>query len=400
VFSQLFFFLSFPLGICFCSLSLFATNLTLDVPAKPPLFAECPLQSAQDCKTGISMVGMKRLSPALGLATFLLASTALFPTARAQSAPLTLPLWPHATPEPPQTTEPETDTTKPTDNQISGRRVVRLTNVTLPTLTVYPPHGQNTGAAVLVFPGGGYRILVTDGEGTDACHWLNSIGITCILVKYRVPQPPGDAGHYPADPSDLEDAQQAMRLTRAHAAEWNIDPTHIGVMGFSAGANLAVLLCTHPNDDHVASTPAAPDTNPHEFTPSTFLIQAENDRGYGRNALVYYAALMDAHVPAELHYYATGGHGFGMHPPNAPEEDWPHLATAWLRSINILPPRDDNRRNNRGTNDSGGAPSPCPTPQPPGPGRPATTPPINQPSTNPASTASTQPNPNCWSTQP
>jgi len=432
VFSQLFFFLSFPLGICFCSLSLFATNLTLDVPAKPPLFAECPLQSAQDCKTGISMVGMKRLSPALGLATFLLASTALFPTARAQSAPLTLPLWPHATPEPPQTTEPETDTTKPTDNQISGRRVVRLTNVTLPTLTVYPPHGQNTGAAVLVFPGGGYRILVTDGEGTDACHWLNSIGITCILVKYRVPQPPGDAGHYPADPSDLEDAQQAMRLTRAHAAEWNIDPTHIGVMGFSAGANLAVLLCTHPNDDHVASTPAAPDVNPHlnaradfaiivypaylaippenkelnptyapnEFTPSTFLIQAENDRGYGRNALVYYAALMDAHVPAELHYYATGGHGFGMHPPNAPEEDWPHLATAWLRSINILPPRDDNRRNNRGTNDSGGAPSPCPTPQPPGPGRPATTPPINQPSTNPASTASTQPNPNCWSTQP
>ena len=378
------------------------------------------------------MVGMKRLSPALGLATLVLASTALFPTARAQSAPLTLPLWPHATPEPPQTTEPETDTTKPTDNQISGRRVVRLTNVTLPTLTVYPPHGQNTGAAVLVFPGGGYRILVTDGEGTDACHWLNSIGITCILVKYRVPQPPGDAGHYPADPSDLEDAQQAMRLTRAHAAEWNIDPTHIGVMGFSAGANLAVLLCTHPNDDHVASTPAAPDVNPHlnaradfaiivypaylaippenkelnptyapnEFTPSTFLIQAENDRGYGRNALVYYAALMDAHVPAELHYYATGGHGFGMHPPNAPEEDWPHLATAWLRSINILPPRDDNRRNNRGTNDSGGAPSPCPTPQPPGPGRPATTPPINQPSTNPASTASTQPNPNCWSTQP
>ena len=378
------------------------------------------------------MVGMK-CSPALGLATCALLSTALFlPAAHAQTQPLTLPLWPHATPEPPQTTAPETDTTVPTDNLIDGRRTARITNVTVPTLTVYPPHDHNTGAAALVFPGGGYRILAWDGEGLDACHWLNSIGITCILVKYRVAQPQGDAGHYPADPADLEDAQQAMRLTRAHAADWHIDPTHIGVMGFSAGANLAVLLCTHPNDDHVASTPAAPDTNPHinaradfaiivypaylaiapantelnptyapnEFTPSTFLIQAENDRGYGRNALVYYAALMDAHVPAELHYYATGGHGFGMHPPNAPEEDWPHLATAWLRSINILPPRDDNRRNNRGTSDNGGAPSPCPTPQPPGPGRPATTPPINQPSTNPASTASTQPNPNCWSTQP
>jgi acetyl esterase/lipase len=375
------------------------------------------------------MVRMKHLVPALGLASLLL----VLPSAHAQTQPLTLPLWPHTTPEPPQTADAETDTTKPTDNTISGRRVVRLTNVTAPTLTVYPPHGENTGAAVLVFPGGGYRILVTDGEGTDACHWLNSIGITCILVKYRVPQPPGDAGHYPADPSDLEDAQQAMRLTRAHAADWHLDPTHIGVMGFSAGANLAVLLCTHPNDDHVASTPAAPDVNtalsgradfaiivypaylavppdnkelnptyaPNEFTPSTFLIQAENDRGYGRNALVYYGALLDAHIPAELHYYATGGHGFGMHPPNAPEENWPRLATAWLRSINILPPRDDGHEGHRGNDATGGAPSPCPMPQPPGPGRPPTpATSSNPPASNANPSAANQPNPNCWSTQP
>jgi len=379
------------------------------------------------------MVRMKCFSPALALASLLL----FFPAAQAhsQTPPLTLPLWPHATPEPPATTAPETDTTTPTDNFISGRRVVRLTNVTIPTLTVYPPHGENTGAAVLVFPGGGYRILVTDGEGTDACHWLNSVGITCILVKYRVAQPAGDAGHYPADPADLEDAQQAMRLTRAHAAEWHLDPTHIGVMGFSAGANLAALLCTHPNDDHVASTPAAPDVNPrisaradfaiivypaylaippantelnpvyapNEFTPSTFLIQAENDRTYARNALVYYGALLDAHIPAELHFYATGGHGFGMHPPNAPEENWPRLATAWLRTINILPPADDHHdhhRDDRNANDSGSAPSPCPTPQPPGPGRPTTTPAINPPTPNPSSSSTTQPNPNCWSTQP
>ena len=390
------------------------------------------------------MVGMKSFSPTLGLITFaLLVTTAYTSTAQAQTEPVTLPLWPHGTPETPQTTEPETDTTKPTDNILSGHRVVRLTNVTAPTLTVYPPHGQNTGAAVLVFPGGGYRILVTDGEGTDACHWLNSIGVTCILVKYRVPQPTGEAGHYPADPSDLEDAQQAMRLTRAHAADWHLDPAHIGVMGFSAGANLAALVSTHPNDDHVASTPAAPDVpgvhgrlngetmltdpisaranfailvypaylvappdnttldptyTPNEFTPSTFLIQAEND-SYGRNAIVYYAALMDAHIPAELHYYATGGHGFGMHPPNAPEENWPRLATAWLRSINILPPRDSDRRSPDAI--GGGAPSPCPNPQPPNPSHTASgSTATNPPSSNSNSSTTTQPNPNCWTTQP
>jgi acetyl esterase/lipase len=375
------------------------------------------------------MVGMKSIAPVLGLATLTLFSIALFaPAARAQTQPLTLPLWSHAAPEPPQTTAPETDTTKPTDGLLSGHRVVRLTNVTVPTLTVYPPHGENTGAAVLVFPGGGYHVLVTDGEGTDACHWLNSIGLTCILVKYRVPQPDGAAGHYPADPSDLEDAQQAMRLTRTHAADWHINPAHIGVMGFSAGANLAVLLSTHPNDDHIASTPAAPDVDtaisaranfaiivypaylavppenttldpaysPNEFTPSTFLIQAENDRGYGKNALVYYSALMDAHIPAELHYYATGGHGFGMHPPNAPEENWPRLATAWLRSINILPLREGRRASDM---TGGGVAAPCPMPQPPTPGRPATGSANNSnpPTTN---SSATQPNPNCWSTQP
>ena len=382
------------------------------------------------------MVGMKTLSPALGLATLALLSVALFtpaftPNAHAQAQQVTLPLWPTGAPEPPQTTAPEADITKPTDHFISGHRTARLTNITIPNLTVFSPHGQNTGAAVLVFPGGGYQILAWDGEGLDPCHWLNSIGITCILVKYRVPQPLGEPGHYPDDPSDFEDAQQAMRLTRAHAAEWHIDPTHIGVMGFSAGANLAVLLSTHPNDDHVESTPAASEVNPrisaradfaiivypaylvlppdntdlnpvytpNEFTPSTFLIQAENDRSYGHNALVYYSALMDAHIPAELHYYATGGHGFGMHPPNAPEEHWPHLAESWLRTINILPPREDHRA----TGPSGPIPSPCPMPQPPAPGRiSSTTSPTNPPSTNPTPnpSAANSPNPNCWSTQP
>jgi acetyl esterase/lipase len=338
-----------------------------------------------------------------------LASSALVSTAQAQQT--VLPLWPHAAPEPAQTTEPEVDVTKPTDALISGHRSARLTNVTLPTLSVYPPRDHNTGVAALVFPGGAYVRLAWDGEGLDPCKWLNSLGMTCLLVKYRVPE----QGHYPANPSDIEDAQQAMRLARAHAAEWHIDPTHIGVMGFSAGANLSVLLSTHPDDHHVESTPAAPDVDthidarpdfailvypaylaippeqadldpvytPNQFTPPTFLIQAENDTHYGKNALVYYRALMDANIPAELHYYATGGHGFGMNPIDSPEEHWPLLAATWLRSIHILPPLP----HSTGSNPAAAA-TPCPIPQPPPPGRP----------TNPSSTtnSSTSTDPNCW----
>jgi acetyl esterase/lipase len=313
------------------------------------------------------------------------------PHACGQQAVLTL--WPTGTPEPPQTTAPEADVTKPTDNFINGHRSSRITNVTKPTLSVYPPHGHNTGAAALVFPGGGYSILAWTGEGTDTCEWLNSVGLTCLLVKYRVPQPPGEAGHYPADPQDLEDAQQAMRLSRAHAQEWHIEPDRIGVVGFSAGANLAVLLCTHPDDTHVESTPAASEVDaslkarpnfaiivypaylavppamaqlfpayaPDRYTPATFLIQAENDRHYGKNALVYYRALMDANVPAQLHYYATGGHGFGVHPVGKPEEHWTDLADAWLRDIHVLPP-DEAGSESTGAGPGVGAPSsPCPT---------------------------------------
>jgi acetyl esterase/lipase len=371
---------------------------------------------------------MRLRSFALALATLALLPLAFVSRAQTPPTPLiTIPLWPHATPEPPQTTEPEADITKPTDNPISGHRTARLTNVTVPTLAVYPPHDHSNGTAALVFPGGGYHILAWDGEGLDPCHWLNSLGMTCLLVKYRVPQPDGLAGHYPADPSDLEDAQQAMRLARTHASDWHINPSRIGVMGFSAGANLAVLLSTHPDDQHVESTPAAPDVDthmdaranfaiivypaylavppeqvaldpvyaPNQFTPPTFLIQAENDKGYGKNALVYYRALMDANVPAELHYFASGGHGFGMNPVGAPEEHWPKLAANWLRSISVLPPQPHHPPSGPSTGES----LPCPLPQPPTPSRPtnassvtSTTASASPTEPNPNST----PNPNCW----
>jgi len=338
-----------------------------------------------------------------------------------------LPLWPHATPEPAQTTDPEKDVTTDKDALISGHRSARITNVTHPTMTVYPPTTvPNNGAAALVFPGGSYVRLAWDGEGVDACSWLNSLGVTCLLVKYRVPE----QGRYPENFADLEDAQQAMRLARAHAAEWHIDPSRIGVIGFSAGANLATLLSTHPDDNHVMSTPAAPDVNstidaranfaiivypayliiapdpqaklppgtsrpaqpefptldpiyePNTFTPPTFLLQAENDRSWGRNAPVYYEALANANIPAELHMFPGGGHGFGLHPVGKPEEHWTQLAAAWLRSNSIIPAATSAPHHVQNGAEGYSIPgSMCPTSQPPQPGRQDKNPP---PPTDPA----------------
>jgi len=344
-----------------------------------------------------------------------------------------LPLWPHGAPEPAQTTDPEKDVTKDSDAFINGHRTVRLTNVTNPTMTVYQPAAdKNTRTAALVFPGGGYVRLAWTGEGVDTCDWLTSVGITCLLVKYRVPE----QGHYPANFADLEDAQQAMRLARSHAGDWNIDPAHIGVVGFSAGANLAVLLSTHPDDHHVETTSAARDIpgiasqpsggikltgtsdarpnfaiivypayliaddqpaidpvyTPNQFTPPTFLIQAEDDKNYHRNAPIYFQALAEAKVPSELHMYSTGGHGFGIHPPKAPEEHWTRLADAWLRSINMLPPYTQQRAQQPNPHNLPSTPAgiPCTTPspvapsnQPTQPGRPNPTTPTAGPMDNP-----------------
>ena len=279
------------------------------------------------------------------------------PFASAQK--VTLPLWPNGAPEPYQGNAPEADITKPTDALVAGKKLMHLTNISKPTLAVYPPTKvANTGAAVLVFPGGGYKILAYDLEGTEVCTWLNSIGVTCVLVKYRVPF---DA-HYPQNSADLEDAQQAMRITRSHAAEWHIEPNRIGVLGFSAGAHLAAVLSNHadykrpgepanqPNarpdfaliiyPGYLANAPAlnklAPGIDPTSNTPPTFLLQAEDDPVHEENALVYFQALKEAKVPAELHIFAQGGHGYGLRPTNLPITHWPALAETWLHTIHIL----------------------------------------------------------------
>ena len=262
---------------------------------------------------------------------------------------------------------PERDITTPTDPLIAGRKIVKLTDVDNPTLGVYKPPVAN-GAAVLVFPGGGYKILAYDLEGTEVCTWLNSIHVTCVLVKYRVPY----EGHFPERSEDLEDAQQAMRLTRSHATEWGIDPKRIGVLGFSAGAHLAAVLSIHsdftPKTADAASikqhggvdaamsarpdfaliiypgylvhwpdkTTIASEATPNSSTPPTFLVQAEDDPVHVENALAYFEALKEAKVLAEIHLFAQGGHGYGLRPTELPVTRWPALAETWLKTIHVI----------------------------------------------------------------
>lgn len=291
----------------------------------------------------------------LFVASLLLASLSI------SAQEITLPLWPNGTPEPYSGTAPELDARRPTDHPAAGRPFIHLTNVSKLTLTVYaPPPSMNSGTAVLVFPGGGYNILAYDLEGTEVCTWLNSIGVTCVLVKYRVPF----ADHFPENPADLEDAQQAMRITRAHAAEWHIDAARTGALGFSAGAHLVVMLSNHSDFKRIGESEAEskisakPDfalviypgylasgpnlsmsgesLNVTAKTPPTFLIQAENDPVQVENAIVYFLELKKAVVPAEMHIFPEGGHGYGLRPTAFPVSHWPTYAEIWLHTIKML----------------------------------------------------------------
>jgi acetyl esterase/lipase len=154
-------------------------------------------------------------------------------------------IWPGAVPDAQPIAAPESETT--TTDMVAGKPVVEVDNVSHPMMTVYSPKGMNTGVAVVVFPGGGYKCLAIDLEGTEVCDWLTSKGTTCVLLKYRVPAPRLTPSHgaYPESPMALEDAQRTMGLVRFHAAEWHIDPHKIGVLGFSAGGHLVAAISTH-----------------------------------------------------------------------------------------------------------------------------------------------------------
>jgi len=236
-------------------------------------------------------------------------------------------------------------------------------------MTVFPATGKNTGAAVLVFPGGGYRALAMDLEGTVVCDWLTPKGITCIVLKYRVP---GSAHHWndackchktPNVPMALQDAQRAMMLLRHRAKEFAIDPRKIGVLGFSAGGHLvaavtnAEALSYAPVDaadtessrpdfgvslypGHLLDGPALelhPRNPISKHAPPTFIIQAQDDPVDDvRNSIVYFLALRDQGVPVEMHIYAQGGHAFALRPTPYPVGHWPALVETWLHTIKIL----------------------------------------------------------------
>ena len=268
---------------------------------------------------------------------------------------MTLPLWPGTPPGAKANLPPEVNV----NATMEGKPLVRVENVSTPTITLYKPKGKSSGAAIVVFPGGGYQILAMDIEGTEACEWLNDIGVTCVLVKYRVP----GSGPYPKSAAAFEDAQRAMGLVRLHAAEWGIDPNRVGVLGFSAGGYLAAAVSNHyeqrlydPIDDAdklscrpdfaVVLYPGYlamadrnfapnPDIQPTANTPPTFILQAENDPVHVENSVMYFLALKNAMVPVELHIYAEGGHAYGLRKSGLPINDWPELLEKWLETIKV-----------------------------------------------------------------
>ncbi len=306
-----------------------------------------------------------------------------------------VPIWPGAVPDAQANPGPEFVTTSGKEELIAGRPDVAVSNVSRPTMTVYSPTGRNTGAAVVVFPGGGYQILAIDLEGTEVCDWLTPKGITCVLLKYRVPgnglypksAPYPKSGPYPESPMALEDAQRTVGLVRFHAAEWHIDPHKIGVLGFSSGGHLVAAMSTHLEERLYPSVDAAdkqscrpdfavaiypghlslagaewdanqgarkfvihhsanadkelslnPDIHVTSQTPPTFLLQAEDDHVDSvDDSLAYYIALKNAGVPVEMHLYAHGGHAFGLRRTDLPITRWPQLVETWLGTIGMIP---------------------------------------------------------------
>src|SRR6202142_3491822 len=326
------------------------------------------------------------------LALFAVSACAQKPVWQPSPGHTQVPMWPGAAPDPQPVAGPEFAKTSGKDDMIAGRPVVEVDNVSRPTMTVYSPKGKNTGAAVVVFPGGGYQVLAIDLEGTEVCDWLTPRGITCVLLKYRVTNvgPYPKSGPYPESPMALEDAQRTVGLGGFHAAEWHIDPHKIGVLGFSAGGHLSAAMSTHfqarlypavdaadkqscrpdfavvvypghlslsaaqwdakqgrtrvvvpkldPRSVGEGSLALNPDLHIASQTPPTFLLQAEDDHVDNVNdSLAYYIALKKAGVPVEMHLYAHGGHAFGLRRTKFPITGWPQLVEKWLATLGMIP---------------------------------------------------------------
>jgi acetyl esterase/lipase len=271
------------------------------------------------------------------------------------------PIWPAKPPGETKELPPEEDTTKPDAKDIGGKRIIRLTNVSIPTIAVYKPSKEaDTGTAIVICPGGGHRILAFNHEGTEVAEWLTTLGVTGIVLKYRVPTRTPDGDRWKAA---VQDAQRAMSFVRSQAKELEINPNRIGILGFSAGGETAGLAAYfsdrqyEPIDDvdKVSSRPdfamlnypayfekkgdptkMREDVKITKDAPPTFLVHAWDDPVTVFSTIHIATELRKVGVPAEAHIYATGGHGYGMRDTGEPVHSWPQRAAEWLKRQGYL----------------------------------------------------------------
>ena len=275
--------------------------------------------------------------------------------------PTILNIWPGKPPGETKELPAEVDLTKDTDKLIAGKRIIKLGNVSTPQIAVYKPEkSKDTGASVIICPGGGHNILAYDLEGTEVAEWLNTIGVTGIVLKYRVPFRNPDKRWGAA----VADAQRAVSLVRSKAAEWNLDPQRIGICGFSAGGETAGLTSLfleerqYTSVDDLDKVSCKPDfailIYPGGFdtkgqaqirdnikvtkdTPPMFLIHAFDDPVTANNSLALAVELKKAGVSTELHIYDAGGHGYGLRLVNTlPITTWPKRCEEWMQRRGLL----------------------------------------------------------------
>jgi acetyl esterase/lipase len=270
-------------------------------------------------------------------------------------------LWPATPPGDEGLTLPaEADTSGPDSGRVAGESVIRLGNVSTPTLEIYRPDPAiASGTAVIICPGGGHSILAYDLEGTEVALWLREIGVTAVVLKYRVPARPDVPRHQAA----VQDAQRAVSLVRSQAQQWSLDPEKIGILGFSAGGQTAALTAlngtrTYAPIDAVDEVPCRPNfavliypaylvdrDNPTQLvaeatvdanSPPMFLVHAWDDGVTPQSSIQLASALKQQGVACDLHLFDRGGHGYGMRPTELPVTHWPRLCEQWLRTSGWL----------------------------------------------------------------
>jgi endo-1,4-beta-xylanase len=282
----------------------------------------------------------------------LLTASALAAAEYSAKAAAEVPLWPHGAPG----SESTASKKEIVEGPHQGQDFTRIWSIHNPSLLVYlPPKNKATGAAMIIAPGGGHRFLSIDMEGTNVAEWLNTIGVAAFVLKYRLAHDEGSP--YKVEVDAFADAKRAVRTVRARAGEWRIDPAKIGFLGFSAGGELAVLVATkydtgNPDspdpierqsskpDYQVLIYPGFPSDPIHvtSDTPPAFLLCAGNDKGPSLAIPAYYLGLKKEGVPAEMHIYNSGGHGFGLrnHPgPNVVYSTWTQRLQDWMADIGM-----------------------------------------------------------------